>query len=78
MFELLPLSLSMKFPSYFLVLTDFYIRLAPLQFKILDTEIKQIIGETGTGTVVTAFFQSIPEAGSKLCLFFIGVSGSER
>ena len=45
---------------------------------VVDTEIKQIIGETGTGTVVTAFFQSIPEAGGKFGLVFIGVTGSER
>ena len=73
----MPLSLYLKFQSYFLVLTDFYIRPAPLQFKTLDTEMKQTIGETGTGTVVTAFFQSIPEAGGKFGLVFIGVSGSE-
>ena len=40
MFEFLPLSLSNELPIVFLVLTDFYIRPAPLQFKILDTEIK--------------------------------------
>ena len=72
MFEFLPFSLSNKLPIVFLVLIDFYIRPAPLQFKILDREIKQNIGETGTGTAVTDFFQSIPEAGSKFGLVLLG------
>ena len=72
MFEFLPLSLSMNFQSYFLVLTDFYIRPAPLQFKILDTEIKQINGETGTGTVVTAFFSRYQKQVVSLVWFLLG------
>ena len=38
------------------VLPGFFIHPAHLQFKILDTEVKRNIDETGTGTMVTAFF----------------------
>ena len=72
MFEFLPLSLSMNFQSYFLVLTDFYKRLTPLQFKTLGTEIKQIIGETGTGTVVTAFSSRYQKQAVSLVWFLLG------
>ena len=51
-----------------------YIHSASLPFKIVDTEIKQMIGETGSGTVVTAYFQPIPEAGCKFGIVFIWVS----
>ena len=61
-----------ELPIVFLVLTDLCIRPAPLRFKILDTEIKQIIGETGTGTVVTAFFSRYQKQVVSLVWFLLG------